>query len=200
MSSHLLRVSVLQLSGRHAKLCACCRHFVDSVTTVGHGWSGEVPQSHSIIHTRLLRSCGSLRHYKWVSWTFQISLGEIYGSDCRGCFSVCKVWMLVSQWSVFRVIPGSALDVHGLYQSLSLYVTADANSFQQTSKWIDDVRTERGTDVIIMLVGNKTDLSDKRYWCEIHLHLFVHLSWSFAVWCQRYKETSFCLHGKWRLR
>ncbi|NWW12850.1 RAB6B protein, partial [Oreocharis arfaki] len=30
------------------------------------------------------------------------------------------------------------------------------NSFQQTSKWIDDVRTERGSDVIIMLVGNKT--------------------------------------------
>ena len=40
---------------------------------------------------------------------------------------------------------------------------SDANSFQQTSKWIDDVRTERGSDVIIMLVGNKTDLSDKRY-------------------------------------
>ena len=39
----------------------------------------------------------------------------------------------------------------------------DANSFQQTSKWIDDVRTERGGDVIIMLVGNKTDLSDKRF-------------------------------------
>ncbi|XP_009463524.1 PREDICTED: ras-related protein Rab-41 isoform X1 [Nipponia nippon] len=36
------------------------------------------------------------------------------------------------------------------------------NSFQQTSKWIDDVRTERGSDVIIMLVGNKTDLADKR--------------------------------------
>ncbi|KAJ3600070.1 hypothetical protein NHX12_034022, partial [Muraenolepis orangiensis] len=32
----------------------------------------------------------------------------------------------------------------------------------QTSKWIDDVRTERGSDVIIMLVGNKTDLADKR--------------------------------------
>lgn len=39
----------------------------------------------------------------------------------------------------------------------------DLNSFQQTSKWIDDVRTERGSDVIIMLVGNKTDLADKRY-------------------------------------
>ncbi|KAG9082709.1 hypothetical protein FS749_006635 [Ceratobasidium sp. UAMH 11750] len=31
-----------------------------------------------------------------------------------------------------------------------------------TSKWIDDVRSERGTDVIIVLVGNKADLSDKR--------------------------------------
>ncbi len=38
----------------------------------------------------------------------------------------------------------------------------DSNSFRQTSKWIDDVRTERGSDVIIMLVGNKTDLADKR--------------------------------------
>lgn len=43
------------------------------------------------------------------------------------------------------------------------FQSADLNSFQQTSKWIDDVRTERGSDVIIMLVGNKTDLADKRY-------------------------------------
>jgi len=39
----------------------------------------------------------------------------------------------------------------------------DRNSFQQTSHWIDDVRTERGNDVIIMLVGNKADLTDKRF-------------------------------------
>ena len=38
----------------------------------------------------------------------------------------------------------------------------DSNSFQQVHKWIEDVRAERGTDVIIMLVGNKTDLQDKR--------------------------------------
>lgn len=47
-----------------------------------------------------------------------------------------------------------------IYNLLLLF--SDANSFHQTSKWIDDVRTERGSDVIIMLVGNKTDLSDKR--------------------------------------
>jgi GTPase SAR1 family protein len=38
----------------------------------------------------------------------------------------------------------------------------DRASFLNTSKWIQDVRTERGNDVVIMLVGNKTDVSDRR--------------------------------------
>ncbi|KAG3276295.1 RAB6A, partial [Ictidomys tridecemlineatus] len=42
------------------------------------------------------------------------------------------------------------------------YDITNVNAFQQTTKWIDDVRTESGSDVIIMLVGNKTDLADKR--------------------------------------
>lgn len=52
-----------------------------------------------------------------------------------------------------------------MYSNIVLFFlsSTDLNSFQQTSKWIDDVRTERGSDVIIMLVGNKTDLADKRY-------------------------------------
>lgn len=49
-----------------------------------------------------------------------------------------------------------------LMHLLKCTIYTDANSFHQTSKWIDDVRAERGSDVIIMLVGNKTDLSDKR--------------------------------------
>ncbi|CAE7665936.1 RABH1E, partial [Symbiodinium microadriaticum] len=35
-------------------------------------------------------------------------------------------------------------------------------SFLNTSKWIEDVRNERGSDVIIVLVGNKTDASERR--------------------------------------
>ncbi|KAG0180404.1 Ras- protein Rab6 [Apophysomyces sp. BC1021] len=35
-------------------------------------------------------------------------------------------------------------------------------SFLNTTKWIDDVRAERGPEVIVVLVGNKSDLSDKR--------------------------------------
>ena len=38
----------------------------------------------------------------------------------------------------------------------------DRASFLNTSKWIEDVRNERGNDVIIVLVGNKTDMSEKR--------------------------------------
>lgn len=65
--------------------------------------------------------------------------------------------------------------------------TPDVNSFQQTTKWIDDVRTERGSDVIIMLVGNKTDLADKRYGvilysvCRI-IHTFIKQPILFRYW------------------
>lgn len=38
----------------------------------------------------------------------------------------------------------------------------DRTSFLSTTKWIEDVRSERGNDVIIVLVGNKADLSDNR--------------------------------------
>ena len=57
----------------------------------------------------------------------------------------------------------------------------DANSFQQTSKWIDDVRTERGSDVLIMLVGNKTDLSDKRFAIHSYLHVKHAVSYHIVV-------------------
>ncbi|KAJ1512047.1 Ras- protein Rab6 [Coelomomyces lativittatus] len=43
-----------------------------------------------------------------------------------------------------------------------VYDITNKNSFFSTSKWIEDVKKERGNDVIIVLVGNKTDLSDKR--------------------------------------
>ena len=47
-------------------------------------------------------------------------------------------------------------------QLLAISCTADRQSFLNTARWIEEVRTERGSDVIIVLVGNKTDLVDKR--------------------------------------
>ncbi|XP_065887491.1 ras-related protein Rab-6A-like [Dysidea avara] len=46
--------------------------------------------------------------------------------------------------------------------AIVVYDITNGNSFQQTNKWIEDVRAERGNEVIIMLVGNKTDLADGR--------------------------------------
>ncbi|KAF1329339.1 Rab6 family gtpase, partial [Globisporangium splendens] len=43
-----------------------------------------------------------------------------------------------------------------------VYDITNRASFLNTSKWIEDVRTERGQDVVIMLVGNKTDISERR--------------------------------------
>ena len=39
---------------------------------------------------------------------------------------------------------------------------AGRQTFLNTARWIEEVRTERGNDVIVVLVGNKTDLVDKR--------------------------------------
>ena len=43
-----------------------------------------------------------------------------------------------------------------------VYDTTSKGSFASTRKWVEDVRAERGSDVIVVLVGNKTDLEDKR--------------------------------------
>ncbi|WVZ23256.1 hypothetical protein V8G54_001800 [Vigna mungo] len=43
-----------------------------------------------------------------------------------------------------------------------VYDVASRQTFLNTPKWIEEVRSERGSDVIVVLVGNKTDLVDKR--------------------------------------
>ena len=54
------------------------------------------------------------------------------------------------------------IDSRKLNWSLQRSFLAGADSFLQVNKWIEDARAERGNDVIIMLVGNKTDLQDMR--------------------------------------
>ena len=61
---------------------------------------------------------------------------------------------------VFDIASKSIANTMGILASNGLCL--DRNSFVNTDKWIDDVRAERGNDVIIVLVGNKTDLVDKR--------------------------------------
>jgi Ras-related protein Rab-6A len=57
-------------------------------------------------------------------------------------------------------VGGCAHYCHYLNETNS--IGPDRQSFLSTAKWIDDVRSERGSDVMVVLVGNKADLSDKR--------------------------------------
>ncbi|XP_020663353.3 ras-related protein Rab-6A isoform X3 [Pogona vitticeps] len=70
-----------------------------------------------------------------------------------------QLWDTAGQERFHSLIPSYIRDSAA---AVIVFDLTNLNSFQQTSKWIDDVRTERGSDVIIMLVGNKTDLADKR--------------------------------------
>ncbi|PRP85580.1 hypothetical protein PROFUN_06369 [Planoprotostelium fungivorum] len=70
-----------------------------------------------------------------------------------------QLWDTAGQERFRSLIPSYIRDSS---VAVVVYDITNRNSFQNTAKWIDDVRTERGTDVVIMLVGNKTDLSDRR--------------------------------------
>ncbi len=53
--------------------------------------------------------------------------------------------------------------LQGCAAAVVVYDITDARSFHQSAlKWIDDARTEGGYDLTIMLVGNKSDLDDRR--------------------------------------
>ncbi|ORZ30071.1 ras-related protein rab-6A-like protein [Catenaria anguillulae PL171] len=70
-----------------------------------------------------------------------------------------QLWDTAGQERFRSLIPSYIRDSS---VAVIVYDITSKSSFTNTSKWIDDVRNERGNDVIIVLVGNKTDLNDKR--------------------------------------
>ncbi|RLN51832.1 hypothetical protein BBJ29_002431 [Phytophthora kernoviae] len=70
-----------------------------------------------------------------------------------------QLWDTAGQERFRSLIPSYIRDSS---VAVVVYDITNRASFLNTSKWIEDVRTERGQDVVIMLVGNKTDISDRR--------------------------------------
>ncbi|KAI7834346.1 rab protein 6 [Kickxella alabastrina] len=70
-----------------------------------------------------------------------------------------QLWDTAGQERFRSLIPSYIRDSS---VALVIYDITNRESFSQTSRWIDDVRAERGNDVIIVLVGNKTDLNESR--------------------------------------
>ncbi|CAK9027528.1 unnamed protein product [Durusdinium trenchii] len=70
-----------------------------------------------------------------------------------------QLWDTAGQERFRSLIPSYIRDSSG---AIVVYDITNRASFLNTSKWIEDVRSERGNDVVITLVGNKTDLADRR--------------------------------------
>jgi len=70
-----------------------------------------------------------------------------------------QLWDTAGQERFRSLIPSYIRDSS---VAIVVFDITNRESFFATSKWIEDVRSERGNEVIIVLVGNKADLSDKR--------------------------------------
>ena len=70
-----------------------------------------------------------------------------------------QLWDTAGQERFRSLIPSYIRDSS---VAVVVYDVTSMKTFQQTKKWIDDVRGERGNDVIVVLVGNKTDLGDSK--------------------------------------
>ncbi|XP_010429146.1 PREDICTED: ras-related protein RABH1d-like [Camelina sativa] len=70
-----------------------------------------------------------------------------------------QLWDTAGQERFRSLIPSYIRDSS---VAVVVYDVANRLSFLNTSKWIEEVRNERAGDVIIVLVGNKTDLVEKR--------------------------------------
>jgi len=71
-----------------------------------------------------------------------------------------QLWDTAGQERFRSLIPSYIRDSS---VAVVVYDVVNRASFLNTSKWVEDVRAERGNDVVICLVGNKTDMgNDKR--------------------------------------
>lgn len=70
-----------------------------------------------------------------------------------------QLWDTAGQERFRTLIPSYIRDSS---VALVVYDITNRASFMNTKQWIKDVRQERGKDVIIMLVGNKVDMSERR--------------------------------------
>ncbi|XP_050311348.1 ras-related protein Rab-6B-like [Anthonomus grandis grandis] len=70
-----------------------------------------------------------------------------------------QLWDTAGQERFRSLIPSYIRDSQ---VAVIVYDITNLNSFELTSRWIEDVRKERGDQVVIVLVGNKVDLESLR--------------------------------------
>lgn len=75
-----------------------------------------------------------------------------------------QLWDTAGQERFHSLIPSYIKDCNAaviVYDITSTLLTIiDTNSYQNLSKWIDNVREVRGDEALILVIGNKKDLED----------------------------------------
>lgn len=70
-----------------------------------------------------------------------------------------QLWDTAGQERFRSLIPSYIRDSS---VAVVVYDVTSRQSFNSVGRWIEEVRAERGPDVVLVLVGNKTDLADRR--------------------------------------
>lgn len=70
-----------------------------------------------------------------------------------------QLWDTAGQERFRTLIPSYIRDSS---VAVVVYDVTNRETFMSAKQWIEDVRFERGEEVLIVLVGNKTDLQDRR--------------------------------------
>lgn len=70
-----------------------------------------------------------------------------------------QLWDTAGQERFRSLIPSYIRDSS---VAVVVYDVTNRASFEGTRRWVDEVRSERGADVVVALVGNKSDAVDRR--------------------------------------
>lgn len=70
-----------------------------------------------------------------------------------------QLWDTAGQERFHSLIPSYIRDSN---ISLMVYDITQKKSFENIDKWQDEVKTLRGKDILMVLVGNKVDLEEQR--------------------------------------
>jgi Ras-related protein Rab-6A len=100
--------------------------------------------------------------YDAFEWQYQATIGIDFLSKVMQLEDRTvrlQLWDTAGQERFRSLIPNYIRDSSA---AIVVYDVASRTSFNNTMRWIESVRAERGDEVIIALVGNKADLADKR--------------------------------------
>lgn len=71
-----------------------------------------------------------------------------------------QLWDTAGQERFRSLIPSYIRDSN---VAVIVYDITNINSFQNINKWYEDVKAARGKEVLVVIVGNKSDLAENRF-------------------------------------